>query len=108
MFLTTNRATTLDAAFESRIHPTLESPVLSEENRLKIWQTFVATNANISSYNSALAEEDLMRLAKIQINRRQIKDIVKTAKLLAKQKQRPLADRRRRADTESKDESAAS
>ena len=85
MFLTTNRASTLDAAFESRIHLTIDYPALDEKSRLHVWRTFVTGGGNQN-----VGEEDLAQLARQPLNGRQIKNVVKTARLLAKQDRRPL------------------
>ena len=60
-------------------YPTLDVP-----SRLHIWKTFVQTGHRLS-------EHDLETLAKIEVNGRQIKNIVKTARLLSKQSKAPLA-----------------
>ncbi|KAI5923766.1 hypothetical protein F4810DRAFT_700979 [Camillea tinctor] len=65
MFLATNRPTSFDAAFDSRIHLAIDYP--------------------------ELREEDLKVLAKDELNGRQIKNIVKTGRLLAKQQKVSLA-----------------
>ncbi|KAK2030006.1 P-loop containing nucleoside triphosphate hydrolase protein [Colletotrichum zoysiae] len=59
MFLITNRADSFDQAFESRIHLTIQYPHLDAESRLHIWKTFE------------------------QLNGRQVKNVIKTARLLA-------------------------
>ena len=41
MFLTTNRVSTLDQAFQSRIHISLDYPELSMESRRQIWINFL-------------------------------------------------------------------
>ena len=40
MFLTSNRITAFDPAFESRIHLTIHYPPLDAASRLHIWKTF--------------------------------------------------------------------
>lgn len=87
MFLTTNRISDFDAAFESRIHLTIHYPALDTESRLHIWKTFV----RMGNSESRLSDSDLETLAKNEINGRQIKNIIKTARLLSKQKKVPLA-----------------
>ncbi|KAF1845411.1 P-loop containing nucleoside triphosphate hydrolase protein [Cucurbitaria berberidis CBS 394.84] len=89
MFLTTNRVSTIDAAFESRVHLTIDYPTLDEQSRLHIWRTFMTPSYD-GVYSSNLSEEELLSLAKTPLNGRQIKNTVKTAQLLAKQKKRPL------------------
>ncbi|PWY89945.1 P-loop containing nucleoside triphosphate hydrolase protein [Aspergillus heteromorphus CBS 117.55] len=87
MFLTSNRINDFDAAFESRIHLTIHYPPLDLPSRLHIWNTFV----QMGDVESRLTEKDLETLAKIEVNGRQIKNIVKTARLLSKQAGVPLA-----------------
>ncbi|KAK0619674.1 hypothetical protein B0T14DRAFT_519665 [Immersiella caudata] len=93
MFLTTNRVTTFDAAFESRIHLTIDYPALDLESRVYVWRTFLRSqmgDAQGPDDAGALSEEDLKALAEHKLNGRQIKNIVKTAWLLAKQNKKPL------------------
>lgn len=90
MFLTTNRVSTFDAAFQSRIHLTIDYPKLDYRSKLLVWQTFVRPQSDASQYGSNIQEKDLKALAKIDINGREIKNTVKTARLLASQKRAPL------------------
>lgn len=87
MFLTSNRVTDFDAAFESRIHLTIPYPPLDVPSRLHIWKTFV----EIGGWTNGLNEADLDALSKIELNGRQIKNIVKTARLLSQQDRTPLS-----------------
>ena len=87
MFLTSNRIKDFDTAFESRIHLTIHYPHLDIPSRLHIWKTFV----QMGNLESRLSDKDLEALAKIELNGRQIKNIVKTARLLSKQERAPLA-----------------
>ena len=87
MFLTSNRISDFDTAFESRIHLTIHYPPLDIPSRLHIWKTFV----HMGDLESRLNDKDLETLAKIEVNGRQIKNIIKTARLLSKQERAPLA-----------------
>lgn len=87
MFLTTNRVNDIDAAFESRIHLIIHYPALDIASRLHIWKTCV----RMGNSESQLTDRDLENLAKNEINGRQIKNIVKTGRLLSKQQNVPLA-----------------
>ena len=87
MFLTTNRISDFDAAFESRIHLTIHYPALDTPSRLHIWKTFI----RMGNSENWLSDMDLETLAKNDINGRQIKNIIKTARLLSKQQNVPLA-----------------
>ena len=91
MFLTTNRVSTFDAAFQSRIHLTIDYPKLDFQSRLRIWQTFVRPQGDTSRYGSNMRGKDIKALAKLDMNGREIKNTVKTARLLASQKRVPLA-----------------
>ncbi|RAK97156.1 ATP-binding protein [Aspergillus ibericus CBS 121593] len=87
MFLTSNRVSDFDPAFESRIHLTIHYPSLGAASRLHIWKTFT----RMGELDSRLSEADLESLAAIEMNGRQIKNTVKTARLLSKQDNVPLA-----------------
>ena len=77
LFLTTNRLAQIDEAFHSRIHVSLQYPGLSRESRKHIWRTFVGDNKNIT-------ETNLETLSEVDLNGRQIKNLLKTAQMLAR------------------------
>jgi len=79
LFLTTNRLSTFDTAFQSRIHLTIHYPGLDTAARKAIWSNFLG----FSSTRSAFTEADLNELADENLNGRQIKNALKTAELLA-------------------------
>lgn len=87
MFLTTNRISDFDPAFESRIHLTIHYPALDTASRLHIWKTFV----RMGNAESRLSDRDLETLAENEINGREIKNIIKTGRLMSKQQKVPLA-----------------
>ncbi|KAM0797757.1 P-loop containing nucleoside triphosphate hydrolase protein [Usnea florida] len=91
MFLTTNRVGTFDNAFQSRIHLTIEYPKLDFRSKMLVWRNFVRPRSDASQFGSNIGETDLKALAKMDMNGREIKNIVKTARLLASQKKMPLA-----------------
>jgi hypothetical protein len=74
LFLTTNRVKQIDDAFHSRIHVSLHYPSLTAYGRRQIWKSFAGH----------LDDEELDILAKVELNGRQIKNVLKTAQLLAK------------------------
>lgn len=95
MLLTTNRVDELDPAFESRIHLTINYPKLDLDSRLKVWRTFVAQkkvneDGAAKSPTFAISEEDLRELARLELNGREIKNVVKTATLLAVRDETPV------------------
>ncbi|KAF5968187.1 AAA family ATPase [Fusarium bulbicola] len=87
MFLTTNRVSAFDPAFESRVHLTIHYPNLDYTSRLHIWKTFV----NIDNNRNSLSGDELDELAGVELNGRQIKNVVKTARLLATHERTELA-----------------
>ncbi len=82
LFLTSNRINSFDAAFESRIHLTIHYPALDAASRLVIWKMFIEMGGG----ECGLSEAELEKLAREEeMNGREIKNVVKTARLLAKQ-----------------------
>ncbi|KAJ5609517.1 hypothetical protein N7528_010084 [Penicillium herquei] len=85
LFLTTNRAENIDPAFESRIHVTIRYPDLSEAVRRQIWTQFISTTAI-----KVLPNDELDSASRIKLNGRQIKNVIRTAHLLAQYENSPL------------------
>jgi SpoVK/Ycf46/Vps4 family AAA+-type ATPase len=83
LFLTTNRLTTFDSAFRSRIHLALKYSALNQETRKELWKLFIAKTSK-DDVLETWSESDLNNLAKVNINGRQIKNTVRTANTLAK------------------------
>ncbi|KAF2404108.1 P-loop containing nucleoside triphosphate hydrolase protein [Trichodelitschia bisporula] len=86
MFLTTNRVNTFDAAFQSRIHISLDYPELSIESRRTVWSNFLTA----SNVEHTISTGQLNELARMSMNGRQIKNVLKTAQLLARRKNAKL------------------
>jgi len=82
MFLTTNRLSAIDPAFQSRIHISLDYPDLSTDSRRLIWKNFLAA----STLEVRVTEKQIDELARLELNGRQIKNVLKTAQLLARRK----------------------
>ncbi|KAJ2905296.1 P-loop containing nucleoside triphosphate hydrolase protein [Zalerion maritima] len=111
MFLTTNRVQNIDPAFDSRIHISLEYPDLDETARRAVWKgfldrsvggpvapekkanqdgsTMVAAGEAKNKHN--LADEHINELAKLNLNGRIIKNVLKTSSLLAAHRGQELA-----------------
>lgn len=79
LFLTTNRVENMDAAFESRIHLSLQYNELDKASRQHVWQTFLTRSARAGAFSA----EQIDELANEELNGRQIKNVLKTAQLLA-------------------------
>jgi ATP-dependent 26S proteasome regulatory subunit len=86
LFLTTNRVSNMDAAFQSRIHVSMAYPNLTSSSRRQIWENFLAT----SKQKSEISEKDLDDLSEFELNGRQIKNVLKTAFLISVRKRMPL------------------
>ncbi|KAK8087583.1 hypothetical protein PG997_002544 [Apiospora hydei] len=80
LFLTTNRMESVDAAFQSRIDLMLPFDPLTEAARAEVWRNFVATNGGSDRFG--ISSEDIAQLAAMDLNGREIKNLVKTALVL--------------------------
>ena len=97
LFLTTNRNEDFDPAFLSRIHLTLNYPALDAQKRYRIWNNLLSGDK--LQRDESLNEESLKELGRdLDLNGREIKNLLRTAASLAKQARprRPLT----RADIE--------
>lgn len=87
MFLTTNRVNTFDPAFQSRIHISLDYQELTTSSKKKVWKNFLDSFPEKHS----ITEKELHELALMSLNGRQIKNILKIARLLATRKDEQLS-----------------
>ncbi|KAG9231384.1 P-loop containing nucleoside triphosphate hydrolase protein [Amylocarpus encephaloides] len=85
LVLTTNRVADCDPAFESRIHISLHYPDLDLAARKKIWWTFIKKAQKSEENSKAPDEKEIEWLAEQPLNGRQIKNIVGSARSLAKE-----------------------
>ncbi|KAM0343578.1 hypothetical protein ACHAPU_008329 [Fusarium lateritium] len=88
LFLTTNRVNDMDQAFQSRIHMSLEYPPLDSSAREAVWRGFlnraVTLDAKLEGESAhEINDEEIKSLAGLELNGRQIKNVLKTANLLA-------------------------
>jgi hypothetical protein len=79
----------IDPAFKSRIHCTLEYPNLSVEARCDLWRTFIAQGL-ANEVPDWADKEFITRVAKHNMNGRQIKNATRVAFVLAHDKGRGL------------------
>lgn len=86
MFLTTNRKTELDHAFQSRISLILEYTDLSEQERFKVWSNLLK-HAKID-----LTEENIKSYSKYTLNGRNIKNIIRLSNTLSISEKVPTND----------------
>ena len=80
LFLTTNRITTFDEAFLSRIHVALHFSGLTTDTKARVWRAFLG-KAGLAP--GELTEERVAALAARDVNGRQIKNACRTATSLA-------------------------
>ncbi|KAI1495836.1 hypothetical protein F5X99DRAFT_102437 [Biscogniauxia marginata] len=81
LFLTTNRISTFDRAFQSRIHLALKYQPLDADAREYLWRLFLQRTPGFRAED--WQDETLKELAAADINGRQIKNTVRTAYALA-------------------------
>lgn len=102
LFMTTNRVRAIDPAFQSRIHLQIAYPDLDVAARRQIWERMVAMSTTTTTTDddeegeeekgrSGIGAEELDRLARAELNGREIKNLVKSAQLLASFEGVPLA-----------------
>ncbi|KAM5353992.1 hypothetical protein ACJ41O_000642 [Fusarium nematophilum] len=85
LILTTNRVGSFDEAFKSRIQLALGYPTLDEEDRLKIWRNFVRMLPRTKDrVDMDDLEMNLPKLARVEINGRQIRNIITMGRHLAR------------------------
>ncbi|KAI4248358.1 MAG: hypothetical protein LQ352_005929 [Teloschistes flavicans] len=85
LILTTNRVSTIDPAFQSRIHFSIQYPDLDTESRRIIWRNFVKS--------PEVTDAEVSQLAEWKLNGRQIKNTVACAKSIAWEERAELGKR---------------
>ncbi|KAF2720898.1 P-loop containing nucleoside triphosphate hydrolase protein [Polychaeton citri CBS 116435] len=78
MFLTTNRVQTFDAAFQSRIHISLEYPELSIQSRRTVWKNFLDQHDIAQAASRAKPAKPLVSAAKSHANSKHHEDALTT------------------------------
>jgi hypothetical protein len=89
MFLTTNRVKVLDPAFKSRIHLSIAYPPLSEESRRELWTSFFEAGSS-GQKPEWLDDTFLDKVSAVQVNGRQIRNIIRVAHCLAAKSRQSL------------------
>lgn len=90
MFLTTNRAGSFDEAFKSRIHIAIKYPDLDPAARKSIWMNFLRQAQKVHEYGVEISDDEVDALSQRTVNGREIRNIVKSAQLLASRAENPL------------------
>ncbi|KAL1599765.1 hypothetical protein SLS60_007569 [Paraconiothyrium brasiliense] len=79
LFLTTNRISTIDPAFRSRVDLILPYHDLDEAARKQVWKNFIR---RLPADDVQMNDSDFDELAKTAMNGREIKNLIKTALVL--------------------------
>ncbi|KAF3940043.1 hypothetical protein ABW19_dt0207954 [Dactylella cylindrospora] len=80
LLLTTNRLESIDEAFQSRIHLCIQYPELDTAARGNIWQTFFKIGSKSGAASLSISQEDKETLFRLNLNGRQIKNIMSIAR----------------------------
>ena len=86
LFLTSNRVEQIDKAFQSRIHISIAYNELNEISRRTVWDNLLSG----SPQKNEIGKAEMDKLASFPMNGREIKNVLKTAQLLASRKKEPL------------------
>ncbi|KAF6817205.1 AAA family ATPase [Colletotrichum plurivorum] len=81
--LTTNRKTDIDGAFMSRIHFKFHFDNLGSKERLELWKTFAGEGVHLDEEKLAILAQEM------ELNGREIRNVVFCAKLLSKTEDPP-------------------
>ncbi|KAG9234677.1 P-loop containing nucleoside triphosphate hydrolase protein [Amylocarpus encephaloides] len=82
LFLTTNRISSIDHAFQSRVDLFLPYHDLSVEARATVWENFIE-KAGRHKFDFETEGEVVAKLAELKLNGREIKNLIKSAQLLS-------------------------
>ncbi|PHH93223.1 hypothetical protein CDD83_10161 [Cordyceps sp. RAO-2017] len=89
LFLSTNRISSIDHAFQSRVDLFLPYHDLGELARRQVWQNFIK-HAGRGAVRFDVTDDDLDRLALLKLSGREIKNLVKSAQLLSLKSAQPV------------------
>lgn len=89
LFLTTNRVETIDYAFKSRIHLSIAYPLLSTDARRELWHSSIlrANSGQTPAWLTTAFWDDLL---KKELNGREIRNIVRVGRSLARSENRDM------------------
>lgn len=99
LFLTTNRVKNMDAAFQSRIHVSLEYPPLDADARAAVWRSFLGRTVSLDGAGVRgdaahdVSDQEVQTLSALDLNGRVIKNVLQAANLLACHRREKLAYR---------------
>ncbi|KAK0612921.1 P-loop containing nucleoside triphosphate hydrolase protein [Bombardia bombarda] len=92
LILISNRVGTFDEAFKSRVHLALHYPAIDEQGRQEIWRDAIRElNSRGVNASHEQLKTKIAVLAQHQLNGREIKNSIRTARQLASQAKEPLS-----------------
>ncbi|OJZ81951.1 hypothetical protein ASPFODRAFT_84868 [Aspergillus luchuensis CBS 106.47] len=83
LFLTSNRVSTMDVAFQSRIQIGISFREMTPATRAQIWERLLSLNGRDKMIGPSAVEDVKHRLGKFQLNGRQIRNVLNVADGLA-------------------------
>jgi ATP-dependent 26S proteasome regulatory subunit len=90
LILTTNRIGTFDEAFKSRVQLALHFPTLDESGRRGVWRNFAKSLSEKGHIDPEEIDQNLDQLAKHNLNGRQIRNVISTARQVATYRKQAL------------------
>jgi SpoVK/Ycf46/Vps4 family AAA+-type ATPase len=90
LLLTTNRLSSIDPAFQSRVHFCFNYQPLDSEGRVHVWSTFLKRAESMSVIPVQISDNERRRLAEENLNGRQIKNIVTISRAYATEENIPM------------------
>jgi ATP-dependent 26S proteasome regulatory subunit len=90
LILTTNRIGTFDEAFKSRVQLALHFPTLDEPGRRGVWRNFAKSLSEKGHIDPEEIDQNLDQLAKHNLNGRQIRNVISTARQVATYRKQAL------------------
>ncbi|KAI1077367.1 P-loop containing nucleoside triphosphate hydrolase protein [Whalleya microplaca] len=90
LFLTTNRFEAIDSAFKSRIHLSIAYQPLSLDGKKQLWQDFITRAYAKEHLPPWVTKRFLDKVAEAPVNGREIRNIVRMAHALARNKGRAI------------------
>lgn len=83
LFLTSNRVSTMDVAFQSRIQIGISFKTMTHDIRVKVWGKLLALNGRDKMIGTQTVREVKEKLGKFQLNGRKIRNVLNVADGLA-------------------------
>lgn len=90
LIFTTNRATSIDKAFQSRVHFFISYRELDIAGRRQVWRNFLSIASKNEKLEVSVGDQDLGALADMELNGRQIKNAVSVSQAVSLRRNEPF------------------